>query len=193
MDFREAKVQVYSKIKRPDKESEAGDAINEAIAFAALRNFSADLVEVTHPITNTEYAHRLDLTNPTYFTRFRKIKYIRPTGYRKYLEFRDAAKVFQEGTECRDVWYRSGTGILISLSALQSTLEIGYYRYPATMTKNEDTHWMLDQMWLYVKDFAISRMYEAIGEPEESNRLYAKAIRTLEGYVTDLADGVSYG
>jgi len=191
MNFREAIDAVISVTKRPDKETDIKTNINEAISVAALRNFSRDLVEFTLPIVATDYSQRIDLTNETYWTRFSRIKYIRPTGYRKVLINRDPNTVWQNGIELVDCWYRSGTGIIIRLSNLQSTLEIGYYQYHATLVNNSDTDWMLDEMWPYIYNYAVAKTFGGIGDDQERARYYAEAMRLSDGYFTILGDGVA--
>lgn len=193
MNFREAKLEVIGIVKRPDKLTAAGAAINKAISLAALRNFSADTIEVTVPIDNTEYTQRLDLLDTAYWNRFRKIQYIRPTGYKKYLEWKDPSKIYNDGQECRNVWYRSGTGILISLSALQSSLEIGYYQYHTILVADADTDWMLNEIWPYILDYACGELFGDIGDSEDARRKASSAQFLLDGFARDLGDGVSYG
>lgn len=192
MIFREAVDTITALIKRPDKEADVKVNINEAISVAALRNFSRDLIEFTLPIVATDYSQRIALTNPTYWTRFSRIKYIRPTGYRKSLTHRDPSKVWINGTETVDCWYHSGTGLIVRLGRLQSTLEVGYYRYHATLTQDEGTDWMLDEMWPYVYNYAASKSFGAIGNEQERARYFAEATRLSDAYFLSLGDRVAY-
>lgn len=193
MNFQEAVTETIRITKRPDKEQDTMDAINEAIAFAALRNFAADLTEITLPIDQTLYQQRLDLTNTVYWNRFRKIEYIRPSGYKVFLKQRAPMATWKNGVQLYDVYYRSGNGIIINLSSLQSTLEIGYYQYHLRLTKPTDQDWMLDEIWPGVKAYALARVFGAIGDDSERARYDALAVRLIDGFTTDLMDGTSRG
>lgn len=193
MNFSEAANLVVAEIKRPDKLTTVKQAINEAIGFAGLRNFSSDLYETTVPINATQYSQRIDLTNVTYWIRFSRIKYIRPTGYRKVLTNKNPSQVFLNGVQAQDVWYHSGTGIIINLGKTQSTLEVGYYQYHETLVQNSAEDWMIDQMWPYIFQYASAKAFGTIGNEEEKARYYAEALRLLDGYHTILGDRVAHG
>lgn len=191
MNFGQAVDQVVSVLKRPDKAADTKDAINEAIFFAAARNFSRDLVEITHSnISSTLYAQRVDLTHAD-FVRYKKIKYLRPTGRNKYLKWTDPAAAYNNNVACRDVWYQSGTGLIINMSSLVSSLEIGYFQYHATMVADADTDWMLDLILPVIKARALATMFGNVGDDQERARKEAEAQRLLEVAVIDFADGVS--
>jgi len=175
MNFGEMIAIVASKTKRPDKLSDIKTAINAAIAFFSTANFPHDRVDLDLTISSSEYTQSFDITVSP-FTRFKKIDYIRPAGYHKYLDWRDPKKVFQEGRECLDVWHRSGNNIVFKISRLQSTLKVGYFQYHAVITADATTDWILDEMATAVEDFARSRILEDIGETTESARYFARAL-----------------
>lgn len=193
MNFQEAVNETIRITKRPDKDQDTRDAINEGIAFAALRNFAADLIEITLPIDQTLYQQRLDLTDTVYWNRFRKIEYIRPTGSSYFLKQRPPMATWKHGQQLYDVYYRSGNGIIINLSSLQSTLEIGYYTYHLRLVEPNDVDWMLDEIWPGVKAYALARVFGSIGDDSERARYDALAVRLIDGFTTDLQDGVSRG
>lgn len=178
---------VVSKVKRPDKLSDAKSAVNAAIAFFATANFARDRVTLELSIDATEFGGDFDITDSP-FVRFKKIDYIRPTGYRKYLDWRDPKKVFNEGRECLDVWHQSGTEIVYRLSKLQSALRIGYFQYHAQLVEDEDEDWILDQMTQAVEDYARGRVLEDIGEMSEGDKYLKRAILFWETNKAELVE-----
>lgn len=193
MDFGEAVDSIVGIIKRPDKVLEVQAAINRAISLFVTSTFYADLVELTYTLTTpTLYVHQIPI-NATPFARFRKVKYIRPTGYRKYLTFRDPSKVFSpDGCEALDVWYRSGVNLYAKIYQLNTTFEIGYYQYHATLVDDDDTDWMLDEMWPAVQAYALAEMFDDIGNTESGARWSKKWPILLAAYKADVGDGISY-
>lgn len=191
MDFSEAVQLIVDRCKRPDKTEDIKAAINRAIGLFAVKNWAHDLVELTHTITSTEYAQSFDITAAP-FARFRKIKYIRPTGYRKYLSWRDPAHIFNDGKECVNTWYRAGNNIVFKLSRLQDTLEIGYYQYHATLIDDADTDWMLDQIWPALHDYVLGNIHGEIGNDQERARMENKGMLLLDAFHADIGDGIAY-
>lgn len=192
MNFGEAVDNIVRRIKRPDKLLDVQDAINRAIGLFATSTFYHDLVEFTATLSNPDqYVHQVAI-NTTPFVRFRKIKYLRPTGYRNYLAFRDPSRVWQQGCEAQDVWYRSGNYIYFKLSLLSTTLEVGYYQYHATLVEDDDEDWMLDEMWPAVQAYALAEVFEDLGNAEEASRFTKRWPILLNAYKEDIGDGVSH-
>lgn len=192
MDFSEAVQLIVDITKRQDKIPDIKAAINRSIGLFAVKGWSHDLVELTHNINATEYAQSFAI-NAAPFARFRKIKYIRPTGYRIYLTFRDPSRIFQpNGHECLDSWYRSGINIVFKLSKLQPTLEIGYYQYHATLVGDTDTDWMLDEIWPALHDAVAADIFGQIGNDQERARYQSKSTVLLDAFHADIGDGVAY-
>ena len=193
MNFGEAVDNIVSRVKRPDKRDEIGDAINRAIGLFATATFYQDLVEFTATLTPADqYVHQLAI-NASPFVRFRKIKYLRPTGYRNYLAFRDPSRVWQGGHEAQDVWYRSGNYLYFKLTRLSSTIEIGYYQYHAVLNLDGETDWMLDEMWPAVQAYAMAEIFDDIGNADEAAKYSRKWPILLNAYKEDIGDGVSQG
>jgi hypothetical protein len=194
MNFLEAQDAIIQLVKRPDKRTDIKGHINRAIGlFAAGGTFFADLVELTHTIDGTQYAQSFSVAT-TPFARFRKIKYIRPTGWKRYLNWRDPSTVFDtNGCESLNVWYRAGNNIVFKVSTLINTLEIGYYQYHTILVDDEDTDWMLDEMWPAVHDIAGSYAFGTIGNQDEKRSYFALGMDQYRVYQKDLGDGVSSG
>jgi hypothetical protein len=194
MNFLEAQNEIVALVKRPDKRDAIKGHINRAIAFvAAAGTWSHDLVELQHTIASDDYSQSFAI-NESPFERFRKIKYIRPTGFRKYLTLRDSAAVFDaNGCQAINVYYRAGNNIVFNLSSLQETLEIGYYQYHAPLVLDADVDWMLDEIWPVIHDIAISYTFQDIGNDADSNKYLQWGMTQLRIFLRDLGDGVSNG
>lgn len=193
MIFGDAVNLINSITKRPDKSDDVKAAINRTIGnFATLGTFAHDLSEpAAIAISGSLYVQSLDLTIAP-FTRYRKMKYLRPSGYTKYLKQRDSSRIFVGGEEMRDVWYQSGTNIIFKLCNLQSSMLVGYYQYHAALVADADTDWMLDLMWPAVHACVLADIFDEIGDDASAQR-YAKRWPVLfEAYRNDLKDGVSY-
>lgn len=191
MDLGEMKDWIARDTKRPEKRDEQiQDAINAAIEFATTQgDFVTDLVEGSTAISSSVYAQSLVIA--TAFTRFRKIKYLRPVNYRRFLAWRDPSRIFDNECQATDVWYRAGGNIVFNLSSLQATMYFGYFQYPVFLTSDADTHWMLDQMRTCIHDLACWRVFEQIGNNEEANRFATIGKRQLDAHKRDLQDGVA--
>ena len=83
---------------RPDRTLEIESALNWAISHCCLKsNFAKDLVEATITIDPTLYGDTIQLDNVTpipLVTRFRKMKYLKRTGYMGYLRPIGSDKIF---------------------------------------------------------------------------------------------------
>ena len=193
MDFLTATDEIVRLVKRPDKREDIKGHINRTIGlFAASGTFAADLVELQHTINGTQFAQSFSIAIAP-FLRFRKMKYMRPTTWNKYLKWCDPERVFLMGCQQQNVWYRSGNNIIFNLSSLSATLELGYYQYHASLVGDEDTDWMLDEMWPAVKDVAASYAFGTIGNETEKRQYFSLGMEQYRVYLRDLGDGYSNG
>jgi hypothetical protein len=196
MTLGELRSWVLRTIKRPDKLVDATDEINNAIEYITAKgDFASDLVEGQYALNGTLYAQAITIS--ANFSRFRKIKYLRPDGYFTYLHWKDSSRVFVEkapgvGQEQIDVWYRAGDQILLKLSKLQSVLHYGFYAYPARLTDIGETYWMLDQMAGTIHAFAVALLYEAMGNEAEAARYDRRGEKFLMSHKLDKQDSVSH-
>lgn len=170
MQFSEMVQWVKETTKRPDKTVDIKNAINAAIEnFSLTATFAQDLLEFTHTFAdNTVYVQSLSLSSV--FTRFRKMKYMRQTGRKEYINWCDPQNIFVNGCEQLDKWYRAGNNIQFKRSVLVSTIEIGYYQYPARITADAGTHWMMDIMPTTIHDKAAGRVFYVIGENADGDK-----------------------
>ncbi len=183
VQFSEVVQSVVDRTKRADKRAEIKAAVNQAVAYFATANFPNDLLEIAaFAIDETESVQSFDISDVANFTRFKRICYIRPSGFNKVLAERTPDKMFHDGRECLDVWYRSGNNIIFKLSRLQSTLKIGYFSYHEKMVEDADEDWILDELTTAVEDFATARIMRSIGEDAEAIRLRQEAMISYEAY-----------
>src|SRR5690349_24845265 len=92
--------------KRPEKRDEQiQDAVNAAVEYATTYcDFAADLSEGSLAISSAVNAQSFSLTAE--MPRFRKIKYLKPVDYKRFLKWRDPSRVFDDkGCAAVDVWY----------------------------------------------------------------------------------------
>lgn len=171
MDFQEAVDTVISITKRRDKQAEIISQLNKAIAFWTLKaSFRKDYAETTLTLDANSYGQTLDLTNAAIstpdVTRFRKVAWLRPTSRRYYLKEIDPVHIMTpQGQVQTDRFYCAGGQLTITLSNLDSTLEMGYYSYAKILDLTTNTaHWMLDMVPWMVTERAASQIFRSIGD-----------------------------
>ena len=182
---------ILRRLKRPEKEDEAIDEVNAAIELATITgNFAFDLVEGTVVLDGTVYAQSLVLA--TAFPRFRKMKYFRPASYTRYVDQMDPSRIFDDnGRECTDKYYIAGLNIVFKLTEYQTSAYYGYYTYPAILSLDADTHWMLDRMQACIRNLALAPLFAGIGNDAESARMQAMGMAQLLAHINDKRDGVA--
>lgn len=188
MTLTELQAWVLRTIKRPEKAVEVVDAINAAIELASTQgDYAFDLVEGELTIDGSLFAQNIVIS--TSFTRFRKIKYLRPSGFNEYLKWRDPSRIFQQGKEMLNVWYRSGDNIVFKLSDLQTKMKYGFFQYPTRIASGSNNY--TTQMPSAIHDLACSRLYEDMGNEAEAGRLERRALKFLIAHKQDKQDGVA--
>lgn len=194
MNFGELRAWVLRTVKRPELSIQVGDAINSAIEIAAAHgDYSFDLVEGTlsaPDVDSSSYVQNIVISDS--FPRFRKAAYFRPTTYADYLKWKDPRRVFQQGRESVDVWYRAGDSIKMKLSHLVSSIEYGFFAYPARLTGAQGTNEYTEMMSSAIHDIAAGRVFEDIGNEAEASRLGSRGLALLSVHKADKMDGVSH-
>lgn len=187
MNYTEAVNDVLRICKRPDKVVEAQRAINAAIAYYTIKGeFRKDLVETSISIDSSLYGNTISLTS---LARFRRFKYIRPYGTRKFLVKSDPSHIFQpSGSLQLDHYYTAGDNLTYTLSVLSSSLEVGYYTYAPTLS-GEDTHWLLDTIESAIIDYAAAKVFRGIGDDKSSDVHDAYSRDTFRVLLNDQALG----
>ncbi len=195
MNFSEAIEEVVGITKRPDKETEIASQLNKALAFYTLKaNFAQDLVEVSLAIDSEEYGQSIDLADFEDVVRFRKFKFIRPLAQRYYLKPIDPEHVLTPGGQIqKDRYYVAGNIVTFTLSALDTSLEVGYYQYAPILTEAEDnnTHWMLDKMPWAITERAAAQIFKMIGDDASSRFYDASSNEFFLAARRDFADSVA--
>jgi hypothetical protein len=186
MNFAQVVQAVLDITKRPDKQVETERAVNAALSFLILKaEFPQDLVEATLPISTSEYTGSISIAS---LVRFRKFKFINPSGQRRYLTLISPEQVFTPGSAVQhNTYYVAGTTLNYILSILNSDgiLNVGYYQYPPTLAGNE-THWLLEYAPQCVIDRAAGYIFQQIGDESSmgthmnmSMELYNTLVRDL--------------
>ena len=179
MLFSEAVAQVQEMVKRPDKALSIKREINSAISLYCLDNrFSQDFAEQSISINPSEYSQNFALST---MTRWREFRYIKRGGTKKFLEkFSDAELL--KGCFDRDKYYIAGNAVVISMIETASTLDVGYWRYPPTLTgaQNSDSFWLLDIAPYMIIDKAAANIFKQIGQ-EKDWQLHSR--QALESYM----------
>lgn len=170
MNFNEAITEVTRVTARPDQSIEAASAINRAISYCTMRGeFNNDMIEGSIPIESNLYGNTIPLNS---LTRFRRFKYVKPTGVRYYLSSIGSDKVFTpQGVTQKNVYYVAGGNLTYILAALSTQLEVGYYTYPQVLdTVTNTTHWMLDSMPYVIIELAAAQVFRAIGDDSSAQQ-----------------------
>jgi hypothetical protein len=199
MDFAAAIAEVIAITKRPDKTTEISSNLNKAILFFTLKaDFARDLIETSIAIDPTVYGETLSIA--TAFTRFRKIKYIRPRSQRRFLTFIDPTQLFSPSEMVqRNRFYVAGENLTFTLSTKDTHLEIGYYQYPPTIIETAptppaeeppNTHWMLDMIPWAITERAASQVFKSIGDDVSARFYEASSMELFLAARRDFADSV---
>lgn len=194
MNFGDMQQEVVGWVKRPDKITQAKIAINAAIQFYTLAaSFTADLVEgqlVSPAISTTLFAQSITIS--TNFPNFRKIKYLKPEGWTRYLKQWDPSRIFDDnGCEQTNVWYRSGDSIVFKVSDLITKLNYGYFENAPRLAQTDDTYWMLDTTPNMIRWHAVSLLMRQMGEIAEADKYLAMANADFNISRVDLEDAVT--
>lgn len=192
MDFGTIASNITTRLNRPDKLDDAYEAINDAVAYCTANgDFANDIVESEVTVSATVYTQSIVIS--TSFTRFRKVKYLRPEGFNRYLKWQDPSRIFDDkDQECTDVWYRAGDNLVIKTSSYVDNILYGIYQYPLRMSADADTHWMLDQIYPAIFNLAASDLWESIGNDSEAARYKRKGEEFFISFRRDFADGVAH-
>jgi hypothetical protein len=163
MNFQECVDEVLIITARPDRTSEIQSRINATLSKCILKaNFARDLVETTIAIDDTLYGDTIDISGDV--TQFRKMKYVKPYGLKRYLTPIDSTRLFTPGaTMQRDRYYLAGLDLTYTLFELVPSLEIGYYQYAPTLSSS-DTHWFLDVAPWAIIDLTSAAIFRSIGD-----------------------------
>lgn len=175
MNFNEVTSEVLNITARPDRMLEIESRVNASLSRCVLKaSFAQDLVEATLPTDPTVYGETYDFSADV--VRFRKFKYVKPTGFPRYLTPIDSTQLFQPGgTMQRDKYYVAGLNLTYTLFDLAPSLEVGYYQYAPTLDATVNTtHWLLDLNPWCIIDLASAAIFRSIGD-DTSAQVYEKS------------------
>jgi hypothetical protein len=196
MNFTEAVTEIIGLTGRPDKTVLIASAINAAISDCTVKaNLFKDLVETSIPIDATIYGDTITFNNLVVpiVTRFRKFKYVKPTGVTRYLKPIGVDQIFTPGGNMQqDIYYVAGNDLTYILRDLTTALEIGYYQY-APVLIDGGTHWMLDLMPWTIIDLAAARVFKQIGDDSSFKTHLGMGNDSFKLHRNDYEDGVLEG
>lgn len=186
MLFADALTEVMTTVKRPDKINVARRKLNAAISFYSLDNeFQRDYAEITIPVTPTAYSQAIAISS---LERFRKEKYIKPTGTKCYLTPVATADILKHNDLCNK-YYIIGDLININLQVLTPNMDIGFFKYPPILTESSPSYWLLEVAPFMIIDRAIGEIMRDIGD-ERSMQAHMASAR--EAYLAARKDfGIS--
>lgn len=181
---------VTQNIKRPDKASAIRDKINHAIhRMHTSHYYEQDLVELSVAV---------DPANATSFNvprssvpGIRKIKYIQPAGQQLLLTKLDPTQVFCKSSPSLNIYYMTGSDIIVRLAATAPQLLIGYYSYLPPLIDDTDSNWITEHYGYVVADGASAMMYSAIGDEESARGHEGRFQQGLQDLKTDLIYGAA--
>lgn len=187
MTFTEIVAEVIRITKRQDKIADARREINAALShFVTDSQFARDRYEQTLSINAGEYTQSIALAS---LPRYRKMWYMKQAGTRNFLTRMEPSDLFKKGCDLRNKWYVVGESINISMSTAASALDIGYYRYPQTLTDSSGSHWMTEAAPHMLIDRAASKIFTNIGDDASAARHEAFAVAAYTSLVRDSAMG----
>lgn len=191
MNFTQIVNEVIAITKRADKLSDIRRNVNSVLnQVCAAGDFARDHNELLVSLTPGEYAGSILLSA---LPRYRKINYILPTGYRRYLDPTDPRAVFTNCTQQQNAFYVSGDQINYNLSALVADAKVGYFQYPPTLTDASPDFWLLEVEPYCIIEGAAARTFTDIGD-DASARSKEQLYRTqLSTVIKDHKWGVHYG
>jgi len=182
MNFGEVIAEVKLTVKRPDKLNLIRRKVNAAISFFTLDSkFRRDYAEQTVVLDPNEFIQAFALS---LLPRYRRFHYIKLAGTKIFLKVLPDDELFKA---CNNVgrYYIAGDDVTVSLPALTAGLDIGYFRYPVTMTKDEDTHWMLEMSPYMIIDWACAEVFKDIGDEKSFRDHRASAQQTYLSFRKD--------
>lgn len=198
MNFNDLVTEIRGITARPDKTTEIVHALNSVLSLCSIKaNFAKDLVETSIPISPTLYGDTIQFDDPAlpYVSRFRKFKYVKPAGEKRYLMPIGADKLFTpENVVQLDRYYIAGNNFTYTLSKLNTSLEVGYFQYPPVFAEtNTTSYWMFDLMPAALVDLACARIFRSIGD-DASSRMHQESGEAIyKAARRDFEDSISIG
>lgn len=182
MNFSYVRQQVLATVKRPDKVVQIEREINAAITFFSQdADFPEDIAEQSVPIDQYQYSQSFLYS---VLPRFRKFDYL-ANGRCKLTEL--SSKEAFGCTDLRNRWYKNGSGIVVNVGTLSSSLNAAYFQYPAIQTVAAGDYWMFGPGWHFIFDRVCAKIFEDIGDTQSSERHERYAVAGFLSFRADRA------
>jgi hypothetical protein len=189
MNFEAMVAEVVRITKRPAKIVDIRREVNAAINFCCVEgNFARDRMEDLIPISPTDYAQAVDLSD---FTRWRKFDYLRVDNRNCFLNRIEPIDAFRGGEQV-DVYYVVGEEVKIKIKTLAPNLIAAWYTYPPILS-GTDTFWLTEVSPFMIINMASANIFSEVGNTTESNRLQALANIAFVSAQRDYKYGANYG
>lgn len=182
MDFNYVFQQVLASTKRPDKAVQVAREINAAITFfSADAEFEQDIVEQSVVLDPNQWSQAFPLTD---LPRFRKFDYLKYGACQ--LKQISPSQLFT-AKDIRNRWYQNGSGIVVNLGTLTSSIDVAYFQYPEIQTPANPNYWMFTGGWNFIFDRVCAKIFEDIGDTQSSERHERYAVAGFLSFRTDRA------
>jgi len=185
MNFLAIRNAVIDRTKRPDRTTEIDLFINEAVSQYVIRgSFIRDLVESSLAIDNTLYGATISISA---LTGFRRFEYIKIDGTLiKLLKVTPNSMI--ECCQLRpNTYYLAGTSLTYVLDRLATSLDIGYYAYPAVLDAvTVNTHWLFDASPYAIIHLVSGKIFQSIGDDASARGSLALAEEAYRVLFNDL-------
>ena len=178
MNLLQVKQAVFDITARPDKAAATLRAINHRTRLlSAALDSPRDLQESEEDVSSLGATFSLPLTT---FANFRKFCYIKPYNRKVYVESIEPTHIFLKTPNCtveqRDRYYIAGSQVRVALRESTTKLQVGWFAYPALMTLDADTNWLLDADPYAVIEGAAAEIFKEIGD-DPSAQLHERLYR----------------
>lgn len=169
---------VYTLTNRADLIAETSLAVRNATLKAhRIEKWKRDIQEISVLLpTNTQAVVQLDI--PTYFSRWRQFKYIRPTDAitlvpkSVLLTCIEPDGIFDEYlAEKTDVYYVAGNNTNIRGSAAYTGFFVGFYQNPLVTPEGSYSSWIAQDYPMVIILMATITILQSIGYVEAANKL----------------------
>lgn len=180
---------VVSITSRPDKRARIATAINKVIWQESIKaDWFDDHVDSSLALNPNELGQEVSIAT---LTRFRKFSYVKVPGERKYLNPTAVDKIFRPGGIIQVNGYCIISGkIIVTLARKATSLEVGYYTYPAPLIANGDSNWMSEKVPYGIIYLAAAEIFADIGDDASNKTYLMDGLSAMNIARMDFADGV---
>lgn len=164
MNFGEAIELIGDQTARPELDTLIRARINGFVRMISLSgHYWPDRVETQ--LMNSVMATVFTFANPT---RFRSVDYIKYQDRDKQIDRKEPSKLHRDPISETDIWYLAGSNIRIISAREIAGFDFSYWTYPADMSKNDDTNWIMTNLGITIVDMVSELIFTTTGERTES-------------------------